>query len=274
MQTMAKRNNRQAKTGSRSRCEYPGCTSTFGRIWDRRRHVKEQHGPIIYCSYVGCEFQTRRLGKLRTHLKTVHHNQVSINLTTGAMPSECHTPTAQTLASPNHFSPLDVDADFFDPTPPPIPISYASTPQVPPAAFKSHAALYHHYHSSGSSTPPHNHASGLLATARTRPQSARPRVFKPPRAARRRKIRTAAAPSQTQLGEATLGFYANGRDAPNAFTQWMPPHTFNAESFAGVLDSLSLLDSSIGVAGSISNQPSNNLLWRNDTEDWDMMGEQ
>jgi hypothetical protein len=74
--------------------------------------------------------------------------------------------------------------------------------------------------------------------------------------------------------ESILDLYLRGQENLTGVTQWRA-HTFNAESFASVLGSLSLLDSSIGLTESASNQGkaepfelNKSAFWRDDTGDW------
>jgi len=328
---MAKPNKRQAKTDQKIKCEYSGCTTMFARDSDRRRHGKEQHGPLLHCSYPNCEFTTRRMSRLGTHLNNTHHHQgtsnlnsdlalysssltllpVNINLT---IPFEFRNANAQTLASPNHREQLHTrprslpqcllrfinrhlvsalepnTSSNFDPTTPLISIDYAISPQGPPEVFKPQAALQ----SEGASISEYNRPLGLLAAARARTQVSQHRIFKRCRVIRRRKPRpithtSSAAPSYSHLDsamQATPAFYSSGQENPNGFTQWMS-HTVNAESFANVLDSLSLRDSKIAVTASTGQQLTSNTnsrriepfglnhnaACRSDTGGWDMIVE-
>ena len=82
LQALGKRAARSAASKSSTisavlRCEYAGCTTTFGRNKDRRRHFRHKHGsntktfpcPVVDCPS-GFGHQFDRSDKLREHLRT------------------------------------------------------------------------------------------------------------------------------------------------------------------------------------------------------------
>ncbi|KAF4628758.1 hypothetical protein G7Y89_g9398 [Cudoniella acicularis] len=257
---MAMPNKRQAKGVQKIKCEYFGCAVTFGLNSERRRHIREQHGPLIYCCIPGCEWTTRRMGRLRTHLDNAHRSEGIFNSssdlalrsssltqstanTNRTLPSEFRTATAQSLASPNHLSTPDANFSLkLAPTTPPISIESTFTPQFPPEVSESHAAL----NGEGASPPKYSPTSSSSGASRMRVQATPYRIFKRCRLRRRKlcpTVRTSSAgPPPTHQSSAmdlTPDFYSSGNDNPTAFKQWMSC-TFDVEPITSFLGSLSL----------------------------------
>ncbi|KAF2846621.1 hypothetical protein T440DRAFT_482416 [Plenodomus tracheiphilus IPT5] len=57
---------------TRIRCNFEGCTKTFGRPGDQHRHMRK-HRPMKYkCIDVDCDMKFYRIDKLRDHLRQGH----------------------------------------------------------------------------------------------------------------------------------------------------------------------------------------------------------
>jgi hypothetical protein len=57
----------------RHACRITGCSETFSRKADKKRHEEEVHGPVRYCSQRGCSFAgTKRKSRLDTHMREKH----------------------------------------------------------------------------------------------------------------------------------------------------------------------------------------------------------
>jgi hypothetical protein len=62
------------KNSNRDRifCMHEGCSVTFGRASDFRRHLKKHSGPEYQCSFENCGRQFYRRDKLRDHQRKMH----------------------------------------------------------------------------------------------------------------------------------------------------------------------------------------------------------
>jgi uncharacterized C2H2 Zn-finger protein len=49
-----------------------GCTDTFGRPGEYRRHMKKHNGPFFHCTHPNCGMRFYRQDKLRDHLNKGH----------------------------------------------------------------------------------------------------------------------------------------------------------------------------------------------------------
>ena len=54
-------------SGDRISCTHVGCSATFGRAGDFRRHIKKHADPELSCSVKTCNYKSYRLDKLREH---------------------------------------------------------------------------------------------------------------------------------------------------------------------------------------------------------------
>jgi hypothetical protein len=58
--------------GNPVNCEHPGCSATFGRMAEMRRHLTTAHrrGPTVRCMF--CHYDCPRIDKVRSHMRTMH----------------------------------------------------------------------------------------------------------------------------------------------------------------------------------------------------------
>lgn len=59
-------------SGDRISCTHVGCSATFGRAGDFRRHIKKHADPELSCSVKTCNYKSYRLDKLREHQRKRH----------------------------------------------------------------------------------------------------------------------------------------------------------------------------------------------------------
>ena len=57
---------------TRIRCTAPGCSKTFRRVGDCRRHMRKHQAPKLICIVEGCDMKFTRLDKVRDHLRQGH----------------------------------------------------------------------------------------------------------------------------------------------------------------------------------------------------------
>jgi hypothetical protein len=57
---------------TRIRCTANGCTRTFRRPGDFRRHLKKHQAPTLKCIAVDCDMKFNRMDKLRDHVRQGH----------------------------------------------------------------------------------------------------------------------------------------------------------------------------------------------------------
>ena len=57
---------------TRIRCTAPGCSKTFRRVGDCRRHMRKHQAPKLNCIVEGCDMKFTRLDKVRDHLRQGH----------------------------------------------------------------------------------------------------------------------------------------------------------------------------------------------------------
>ena len=67
--------------GDRISCTHVGCSATFGRAGDFRRHIKKHADPELSCSIKTCNYKSYRLDKLREHQRKRHG--IAAQLTSG-----------------------------------------------------------------------------------------------------------------------------------------------------------------------------------------------
>ena len=68
-------------SGDRIPCTHVGCSATFGRAGDFRRHIKKHADPELSCSIKTCNYKSYRLDKLREHQRKRHG--IAAQLTSG-----------------------------------------------------------------------------------------------------------------------------------------------------------------------------------------------
>lgn len=59
-------------SGGRISCSHVGCSATFGRAGDFRRHIKKHADPELSCSVKTCNYKSYRLDKLHEHQRKRH----------------------------------------------------------------------------------------------------------------------------------------------------------------------------------------------------------
>ncbi|KAH6846479.1 hypothetical protein AA0119_g1738 [Alternaria tenuissima] len=68
----ARANARHRTAETRISCTVDGCTKTFRRPGDYRRHVRKHQDPILKCIVDDCDMKFYRLDKLRDHIRQGH----------------------------------------------------------------------------------------------------------------------------------------------------------------------------------------------------------
>ena len=57
---------------TRIRCTAPGCSKTFRRVGDCRRHMRKHQAPNLRCVVENCNMKFDRMDKLRDHVRQGH----------------------------------------------------------------------------------------------------------------------------------------------------------------------------------------------------------
>ncbi|KAF7679265.1 hypothetical protein GT037_003013 [Alternaria burnsii] len=68
----ARANARHRTAETRISCTVDGCTKTFRRAGDYRRHMRKHQDPILKCIVDDCDMKFYRLDKLRDHIRQGH----------------------------------------------------------------------------------------------------------------------------------------------------------------------------------------------------------
>ena len=68
----ARANARHRTAETRISCTVDGCTKTFRRPGDYRRHMRKHQDPILKCIVDDCDMKFYRLDKLRDHIRQGH----------------------------------------------------------------------------------------------------------------------------------------------------------------------------------------------------------
>ncbi|KAB2105169.1 hypothetical protein AG0111_0g6784 [Alternaria gaisen] len=68
----ARANARRRTAETRISCTADGCTKTFRRPGDYRRHMRKHQDPILKCIVDDCDMKFYRLDKLRDHIRQGH----------------------------------------------------------------------------------------------------------------------------------------------------------------------------------------------------------
>ncbi|CAN9449977.1 unnamed protein product [Alternaria alternata] len=68
----ARTNARHRTAETRISCTVDGCTKTFHRPGDYRRHMRKHQDPILKCIVDDCDMKFYRLDKLRDHIRQGH----------------------------------------------------------------------------------------------------------------------------------------------------------------------------------------------------------
>ncbi|OAG19192.1 hypothetical protein CC77DRAFT_1050984 [Alternaria alternata] len=68
----ARANARHRTAETRISCTADGCTKTFRRPGDYRRHMRKHQDPILKCIVDDCDMKFYRLDKLRDHIRQGH----------------------------------------------------------------------------------------------------------------------------------------------------------------------------------------------------------
>ncbi|KAE9377649.1 hypothetical protein N431DRAFT_434808 [Stipitochalara longipes BDJ] len=121
-------------------CEVAGCTATFRRVGDRRRHVTEKHGPPTRCRVPDCKWSAKRKARLRGHLENFHPGEANqtylLNLPVDFQPGSPQSPASnQTSTDPalqwQQIEPGTSDASLYSPTSPQVRLNYPRASRPP-----------------------------------------------------------------------------------------------------------------------------------------------
>ena len=63
---------RRRTVGPRFQCNIDGCTKSYRRVGDCRRHMRKHQAPNLRCVVEGCNMKFDRMDKLRDHVRQGH----------------------------------------------------------------------------------------------------------------------------------------------------------------------------------------------------------